>query len=80
VLSFVISVFLFVVSTLVTDGTFYTSPSQMIKFTLTGFSTQSLYYAQIIHTTTVKITATIICRAVSFYFFLDWVCHHGVCL
>jgi hypothetical protein len=39
----------------------------MIKFTLTDFTAQSLYDAQIIHITTVQITAAIICHCVSFF-------------
>ena len=50
----------------------------MNKFTLTDFTTQSLYDAQIIHIITVKITAAIICHC-AVILFLDWFRHHGVC-
>lgn len=35
-------------------------PSQVIKSTLTGFTTQSLHYPQVIYSTTIKIMAVII--------------------
>jgi hypothetical protein len=59
--------------TLVTDDSYFHIValtivlSRIIKFTLTGFTTQSLYYPRIIHITTVKIAAAIIrCRFSSF--------------
>lgn len=53
---------------LVRDDKFSTSLSQMIKFTLTDVTTQSLYDAQVIQITSVKIIAAIICHCVSYYF------------
>ena len=61
----------FVVTELVTDGTFSIPSlsdvlSRIIKFTVTGFITHSPYYPQITHITTSKLIATIIHRLVSF--------------
>ena len=75
----VISVCLFVDSLLVRGNRFSTSPSQMIKFTLTDFTTRSLYDAQIIYITTVMITAAIICHCAVFIVFLDCLHLHGIC-
>jgi len=51
----------------------------MIKFTLTDFTTRSLYDAQIIYITTVMITAAIICHCAVFIVFLDCLHLHGIC-
>jgi hypothetical protein len=54
--------------------------SRIIEFVVTGFTTQSLYYPQISHIKNYfKITAAVIHLHVSFFLFLDWVCHRGVC-
>jgi len=42
--------------------------SQIIKFTLTAFTTQSLYYSQIILITAVKITAAQLFTFMSVFF------------
>jgi len=54
---------LFVVTKLVTDSRHsMLSLSQVIKFTLTGFTTHPPYYPQFIYITTVMIAAIIYCH------------------
>jgi len=53
--------------------------SRTIRFTLTGFTTQSLYYPQIIHITASKIIMAIIHLHVSFFLILSWVCQGDIC-
>jgi hypothetical protein len=47
---------------LVTYGRFSVSMSRMSKFTVTGLSTQQLYYRQTIHRNAVAIVVTVIGR------------------
>ena len=54
------------------------SLSCIIKFTLRGFTIQSLYHPHIIHIT-VNTIAVIIHLSVSSPPPLDWICHCGIC-
>jgi len=51
--------------------------SRTIRFTLTGFTTQS--HPQFIHTTTAKIIVALTHLHVTFFLVLSWVCQGGIC-
>jgi hypothetical protein len=53
--------------------------SQVITFTLTASTIQSLYYSKITVITAVKITGAQLFTFMSVFCLLEWVCHHGVC-
>ena len=70
---------LLVVGTLVRNSIFsISSLSRIIKFTLTEFTTQSLYCPQIIHITIFKPATAIIHLVSDFVLFFDWVCRRGI--